>query len=85
MNPEQYLHMQSKRGAKQTTTDKTARPLESVLTECRGYIDKNADSLESKSGTEKTKKIGELILSYLMQAKPLVEGFINADGTSDIS
>lgn len=83
MNPEQYLHMQSKRGAKQTTTDKTARPFESVLTECRGYIDKNADSLESKSGTEKTKKIGELILSYLMQAKPLVEGFINADGTSD--
>ena len=80
MDQKKLLELQSYRGTKAIGTDTTVRSLDAVISECRKSIEQNASKYRDLKPQEKKEEIKNIIVDYLMDAKPLVEGFITDSG-----
>lgn len=83
MNTSQLMELQSKRGAKTIGADTITKTFDKVLTECRRNIQDNSDQYRELDPMGKREVIKQLILSYVMANKPLVEGYTDSEGNSD--
>lgn len=85
MTNERLIELQTKRSAQGKKGAGAPKPIDFVVNECRRFIQTNADYYKSKSGEEKTKAITNLIVRFIMDTRPLAEGYIDAEGKSDTS
>lgn len=84
MDSQRILELQAKRGAKRTVSEANKKSLETVVIDCRRYLQDRIDSYRNLEAEEKKNRIKQLILSYVMGTKNLsVEGFTNEDGRLD--
>ncbi len=83
MNNERLLDIQTKRSAQQRKGDTVQKNIETVVNDCRRYIQENVDLYKNKSGKEKTKAISNVIVKFIMETKPTVEGFVDESGKLD--
>ena len=85
MTNERLIELQTKRSAQGKKGEGAPKPIDFVVNECRRFIQANADYYKSKSGDEKTKAISDLIVKFIMDTRPLAEGYVDSEGKSDTS
>lgn len=77
------LQIQSQRNVQANKTSNTQKQIESVVGECRRYIQDRADTYRNKDAEAKKNAIRELIIKYVMETKHTVAGFVDEDGKLD--
>ena len=83
MNEERLIEIQTKRSAQSQKGGVVQKSFEQTVNDCREYIQVHTDFYSNKEGQQKTKAIGDLIVKFVYENKPVVEGFVDKDGTSD--
>lgn len=84
MDQRKLLEIQTQRGAKTISSDISVRSLEAVTDECRSVISERSASYRDLSSTAKSEAIKQIIIDYVMDKKPLVEGYMDADKRPDV-
>lgn len=84
MDQRKLLEIQTQRGAKTISSDISVRSLDSVTDECRAAISAKSDSYRELSSNAKSEAIKQIIIDYVMDKKPLVEGYIDEDKRPDV-
>ena len=83
MDSERILEVQSKRGAKGIGKETGQKSLESVISECRRFIQDNSDSYRDLDADKKRAAIKSLILKYVMNNPVIVEGYTDENNRPD--
>lgn len=83
MDNKRLLQIQSQRNVQSNKSSNTQKQIESVVAECRRYIQDRADSYRNKDAEAKKATIKELIIKYVMETKHTVSGFVDEDGKLD--
>ncbi len=85
MNGKQLLALQAKRGVKATASRDTSRKtLEAVTKDCRKAIEEQSDKYRSLDAENKKAAIKNIIIKYVMDNKPLVEGYVDGENRPDV-
>lgn len=84
MDIERLLKLQAQRGAKLTSGgDTSTTSFDNVMNECRKRIEEKSHTYRDLDSRKKKDAIKAIILDYVMETNPLVEGFLDGDNTSD--
>lgn len=84
MDIRQLLDFQTQRGAKLSgATDRNKTTIEQVISNCRRALEENSDKYRDFDPTEKKAIIKQIIIDFVMNEKPLVDGYTSADGVPD--
>lgn len=83
MDSKRLLELQSNRGAKSIGTETQQKSLETVIADCRRYIQDNSDSYRDLEVDRKRVVIKELITKYVMNNPVLVEGYTDEENRPD--
>lgn len=85
MNTKKLLELQSQRGAKTSSSDYKIITYDTVMNECRRVIEENSKLYRDLEPSKKKSVIAQLIVGYIMESKPLVEGFLDENNNLDTS
>lgn len=83
MDSRRLIEIQSERGAKSIGKETTQKSLDSVINECRRYIQDNSDSYRDLEPERKRGVIKELIIKYVMNNSVLVDGYVDENNRPD--
>lgn len=83
MDNKRLLQVQSQRNVQANKSSNSQKQIESVVGECRRYIQDRAESYRNKDAESKKNTIKELIIKYVMETKHTVAGFVDEDGKLD--
>lgn len=83
MDAGRLLDMQSSRGAKSVGQETTQKSIDTVINECRKFIQDNSDSYRELDTDKKRQAIKNLILKYVMSNPVLVEGYVDESNRPD--
>lgn len=84
MTSKELLELQTQRGAKTGAgNDTNTKSLDTVTNECRRAIEDASDKYRNLDADGKKAAIKQIITDYVMNAKPLVEGYIDAENKPD--
>ena len=84
MDIRKLLDLQTQRGAKITSVGgKQTKTLEFVTNDCRKVIEEQSDKYRDLDALEKKEAIKNIIFDYVMDTKPLVEGFLDGENNPD--
>lgn len=84
MNAKELLELQSKRGARLTAiSDGFTKTLESITNDCRKAIEEQSDKYRDLDAVNKKEAIKKIIIDFVMNTKPLVEGYIDGENKPD--
>lgn len=83
MDTKRLLQIQSQRNVQANRSSNSQKQIESVVGECRRYIQDRAESYRNKDAEAKKSAIKELIIKYVMDTKHTVAGFVDEDGKLD--
>lgn len=83
MNRRKLLDLQTQRGAKTSGFDATTKTFDAVTNECRKKIEEQSEKYRDLNPVEKSEMIKQIIIDYVMDTKPLVEGFIDGENRPD--
>lgn len=83
MDAERILQLQSSRGARPVGREVQHRSIESVLSDCRRFIQDKSDTYRELDPETKRNVIKELIVSYVMGNPMLVDGYTDENGSQD--
>lgn len=83
MDSNKLLELQSKRGAKTVASDTATRTLDYVTNECRRQIKEESERYRDLDVGRKREAIKQIIIDFIMDKKPLVDGYIDGDGNPD--
>lgn len=84
MDMKKLLELQTHRGAKAFGGETVKKTLEAVISECRKEIHENSDKYRDLETLEKKKVIQDIIVSYVMNRKPLVDGYIDSNNSPQL-
>lgn len=87
MEMKDIANLQSQRGSKviADSTKSNIKTLEEIEARCREHIENNAKQYRNKAANEKKEAIRSLVVEYVLQKKPLVEGFVTDANEPDTS
>lgn len=79
------LNLQTQRGARVTggVIDTAAKSIDTVIRDCRKAIEQESENLRGLDPAEKTDRIKQIIMDFVMNTKPLVEGYRDAENKPD--
>lgn len=83
MDQQRLLRLQTERGAKSVGYDTTVKTLEAVTQECRKQIEEKSAQYRDLNAIDKKEAIKSIIVDYVMNAKPIVEGFVDSENRPD--
>lgn len=83
IDTQRLLDIQSKRGAQQNRGMAAQKSIDTVLNECRKYIQDNSEDYRHKKSVEKTESIKNLIVKFIMENRTPVAGFTDEEGKID--
>ena len=84
MEAKDLLELQTQRGAKIAAGgDTTTRTLEAVTNDCRKAIEEQSDKYRDLNPLDKKDVIKQIIIDFVMNAKPLVTGYIDGENKPD--
>lgn len=83
MDQSRLLKLQTERGAKSTGFDTTVKTLEIVTQECRKQIEEHSAEYRDLNPLDKKEAIKNIIIDYVMNAKPVVAGFVDSENRPD--
>lgn len=83
MDKKRLLDMRSQRGAKVTASEANQKKIEWIVSDCRKYIQGRSEQYRNMELEERRDKFRNLIVSYAMDNKYLVEGFVDDGGKTD--
>lgn len=84
MDQHKLLELQTKRGAKAADGFQTdTKSIDAVINECRKQIEEKSDSYRDLAPDKKRETIKRIIIDYVMNAKPLVVGYMDSEGRPD--
>lgn len=85
MEIDRLLKLQSQRGAKLTSgsSDSNTTSFENVTNECRKAIEEQSARYRDLDAMKKKEEIKAIIVDYVMNNKPLVEGYLDGENNSD--
>ena len=83
MNQDRLLKLQTERGSKSASFDGSIKTFETVTNECRKRIEDQSAQYRDLNPVDKKEAIKNIIISYVMTNKPLVEGFVDSDNVPD--
>jgi len=85
MDIKRVVELQSERGVKSIGSEVNKKSLESVIGECRRFIQSNLEGYREMDALIKRERIKNLIMTYVMTNNPLVEGFIDEENRLDVN
>lgn len=85
MDSKRLAELQAERGAKGVDSDVIEKDYETVLNECRRYIQERSEKFRDMSDTKKKENVQGLVVSYVMSLKILVQGYTTEDNKLDTS
>lgn len=83
MDQHRLLKLQTERGAKSISFDTTVKTLETVTAECRKQIEERSEQYRDLNALDKKESIKSIIIDYVMNSKPVVEGFVDSENRPD--
>jgi len=83
MEAKRLLSLQAERGAKASGTDSMHKSIRTVITECRRFIQDRSESYRDLEPEFKREAIKSLIVKYVMDTMPMVEGFVDEENRTD--
>jgi len=84
MNSKELLELQTQRGAKMSAgSDTNTKSLDAVINDCRKAIEEGSERYRNLAPDGKKEAIKQIIIDYVMNAKPLVQGFIDGENKPD--
>lgn len=83
MDQRKLLELQTQRGAKSMSFDTTTKTLEAVTNECRKLIEERSEQYRDLNAIDKKDSIKQIIIDFVMTAKPLVEGYVDSENRPD--
>lgn len=84
MDQHKLLELQTKRGAKAADGFQTdTKSIDAVINECRKQIEEKSDTYRDLAPDKKRETIKRIIIDYVMNAKPLVVGYMDSEGRPD--
>lgn len=84
MQAKDLLELQTQRGAKiMVGGDTSTRTLDAVINECRKAIEENSERYRDLDPASKKETIKQIIIDFVMNTKPLVEGYIDGENQPD--
>lgn len=84
MEAKDLLELQTQRGAKIAAGgDTSTRTLEAVTNDCRKAIEEQSDKYRDLNPLDKKDIIKQIIIDFVMNAKPLVTGYIDGENKPD--
>lgn len=83
MDQRKLLELQTQRGAKSMSFDTTTKTLEAVTNECRKLIEERSEQYRELNAIDKKESIKQIIIDFVMTAKPLVEGYVDSENRPD--
>lgn len=84
MDQHKLLELQTKRGAKAADGFQTdTKSIDAVINECRKQIEDKSDTYRDLAPDKKRETIKRIIIDYVMNAKPLVVGYMDSEGRPD--
>ena len=84
MNLKELLELQTQRGAKIAAGgDTSRRTIEAIIEECRKAIEEQSAKYRDQNSQNKKEIIRQIIIDYVMNAKPLVDGYIDGENKPD--
>ena len=84
MQAKELLELQTQRGAKiMVGGDTSTRTLDAVIAECRKSIEENSERYRDLDPVNKKETIKQIIIDFVMNTKPLVEGYIDGENQPD--
>lgn len=84
MEIKDLLELQTQRGAKIAVGgDTTTKSLDAVINDCRKAIEEQSDKYRDLGPDAKRETIRQIIIDFVMNAKPLVKGYIDGENKPD--
>lgn len=83
MDSKRIVELQETRGAKTAGGDPNLKKIEAVIGDCRRFIQERSSSYRTLSAEEKINSIKSLIVQYVMENKPMAEGYVDEDNKAD--
>ena len=83
MDQTRLLRLQTERGAKSTGFDTVVKSLEVVTQECRKQIEEKSEQYRELNALDKKEAIKNIIIDYVMNAKPVVAGYVDSENRPD--
>lgn len=84
MDIKQLLQMQTKRGAKISgVSERNKTTIQEVISKCRKELEEKSERYRDLPVEEKKSMIRQLIIDFVMNEKPLVDGYISGDNIPD--
>lgn len=84
MNLKELLELQTQRGAKIAAGgDTSRRTIEAIIEECRKAIEEQSAKYRDQNSQNKKEIIRQIIIDYVMNAKPLVDEYIDGENKPD--
>ena len=83
MDSKRLLDIQAQRGAKSIGKDATQKSIESVVSECRRFIQDSSDTYRDLEPERKRAVIKDLIIKYVMNNPVMVKGYIDDSNRPD--
>ena len=83
MDQKALLKMQTERGAKSESYDTATKTLDAVINECRKQIEDKSSEYRDMDPLAKKEAIRQIIIDFVMQNKPLVEGYTDSENRPD--
>lgn len=83
MEAKRLLSLQAERGAKASGADSMHKSIRTVITECRRFIQDRSESYRDLEPEFKREAIKSLIVKYVMDTMPMVEGFVDEENRTD--
>ena len=83
MNAMRLLTLQAERGAKAAGAESMRKTIDTVTVECRRFIQDRSESYRDLDIDQKKSYIKQLIVDYVMQSMPVVDGYIDEENRTD--
>jgi len=83
MDSKRLLELQVERGATANSSEVIPKSIDTVISECRRYIQDNSEEYRSLESENKRDAIKKLIVDFVMQCKYVVQGYVDDEGRTD--
>ena len=83
MDQRKLLELQTQRGAKSIGYDTAVKTLDIVKNDCRKMIEDGSEKYRDLNPVDKKEAIKQIIIDYVMESKPLVQGYVDGENRPD--
>lgn len=83
MDSKRLLELQVERGATTNSSEAIPKSIDTVISECRRYIQDNSDEYRNIEAENKKDVIKKLIVDFVMQCKYVVQDYTDDEGRTD--